>query len=154
MKRKLLNITLLLLFVSIAQAQDDPTVYISKNGLKYHRSDCIYLKKSKIPIKLSAVGERYSPCSRCNPPTIVSVKMPEVKNVNRDDSTTEKDKIYTNDDLSAYKYPSSSIESSDEKYFYEKEMGASKADKTIFVGPRGGRYHYSSSGKKVYEKRK
>ncbi len=24
----------------------------------------------------------------------------------------------------------------------------------IYVGPRGGRYHYSSSGKKVYERRK
>lgn len=26
--------------------------------------------------------------------------------------------------------------------------------KTIFVGPRGGRYHYSKSGKKVYEKKR
>lgn len=26
--------------------------------------------------------------------------------------------------------------------------------KTIYTGPRGGRYHYSKSGKKVYEKHK
>lgn len=26
--------------------------------------------------------------------------------------------------------------------------------KTIYEGPRGGRYHYSASGRKVYEKRK
>jgi hypothetical protein len=29
-----------------------------------------------------------------------------------------------------------------------------KAGQPIYVGPRGGHYHYSSSGKKVYERRK
>lgn len=29
-----------------------------------------------------------------------------------------------------------------------------RATPTIYTGPRGGRYHYSSSGKKVYEKHK
>src|SRR5260221_593047 len=29
-----------------------------------------------------------------------------------------------------------------------------RKEKTIYIGPRGGRYHYSASGKKVYERRK
>jgi len=29
-----------------------------------------------------------------------------------------------------------------------------KRGKNIYVGPRGGRYHYSKSGKKVYEKKR
>ena len=28
------------------------------------------------------------------------------------------------------------------------------SNKTIYTGPRGGKYHYSKSGKKVYRKRK
>jgi len=55
--------------VSQNNSQDDPTVYITKTGEKYHRAGCRYLSQSSIPIKLSdAIAQGYTPCSVCNPP--------------------------------------------------------------------------------------
>jgi hypothetical protein len=56
-----------------AQTQVSPkevTVYATRTGSKYHRSDCRHLSKSKIPISLEEAAERYGPCSVCRPPTI------------------------------------------------------------------------------------
>lgn len=45
------------------------TVYITKTGEKYHRSNCRYLKKSKISISLSdAKKNGYTACKVCKPP--------------------------------------------------------------------------------------
>ena len=50
-------------------SQDDPIVYITKTGSKYHRAGCRYLSRSCIPIKRSvAIAQGYTPCSVCNPP--------------------------------------------------------------------------------------
>ena len=50
---------------------DKVMVYITRTGIKYHTEHCTYLNSSKIQISLQeAVEEYYSPCSRCNPPTI------------------------------------------------------------------------------------
>ncbi len=47
---------------------DDPIVYITETGTKYHRAGCTYLKKSAIPIKKSeAIKQGYTPCSVCKP---------------------------------------------------------------------------------------
>jgi len=43
-------------------------VYVTRTGNKYHRGSCSYLRKSKIPMKLSEAKKRYGPCSRCKPP--------------------------------------------------------------------------------------
>lgn len=51
------------------QEAPDPIVYVTDSGSKYHRGSCSYLRKSRIPMKLSAAKRRYSPCSRCHPPT-------------------------------------------------------------------------------------
>ena len=49
--------------------KDDPIVYITKSGKKYHRGDCGYLRKSKIPIKLSEAKKKgYGACKGCKPP--------------------------------------------------------------------------------------
>lgn len=40
-----------------------------------------------------------------------------------------------------------------EKY-YAPQSDVTPSGKTIYTGPRGGRYHYSKSGKKVYEKKR
>ena len=42
-------------------------VYVTKTGKKYHRSSCIYLRGSKIPISLAAAKLGYGPCARCKP---------------------------------------------------------------------------------------
>ncbi len=51
------------------QPGDDPIVYVTTSGKKYHTADCRYLAKSKIPMKLSeAKAKGYTPCSVCGPP--------------------------------------------------------------------------------------
>jgi len=72
MKRLIPFSLLLLVFLvaSLVRAQDDPTVYVTKTGSKYHTAGCSYLSKSAIPIKLSEVNARYTACSRCKPPTV------------------------------------------------------------------------------------
>lgn len=43
-------------------------VYITNTGKKYHRSNCSYLRNSKISINISdAKAKGYTACSRCNP---------------------------------------------------------------------------------------
>ena len=53
---------------SLAQTVDDPIVYVTRTGSKYHSAGCRYLAKSSIPMKLSEARLRYGPCSVCNPP--------------------------------------------------------------------------------------
>ena len=44
------------------------TVYVTRTGKCYHRANCRYLSKSKIPMSLEEAKKRYRPCSVCNPP--------------------------------------------------------------------------------------
>ncbi len=53
---------------SAGENTQELTVYVTKSGTKYHRSDCKYLAKSKIPILLKEAKTKYQPCSVCNPP--------------------------------------------------------------------------------------
>lgn len=48
-------------------ADNDPVVYITNTGSKYHTSGCRMLK-SKIETHLSAVRGTYGPCGVCHPP--------------------------------------------------------------------------------------
>lgn len=51
------------------QAQNDPIVYITNTGSKYHNGSCRFLNKSKIEKHLSEVVGIYEPCGVCHPPT-------------------------------------------------------------------------------------
>lgn len=44
------------------------TVYVTRTGIKYHLSDCRYLRKSRIPMTLSEAKRTYGPCKICRPP--------------------------------------------------------------------------------------
>ena len=74
MVKKIFPVILILVFAALVFAySEDPTVYITKTGSKYHTATCNYLKSSKIPISLSEASKRgYTPCSRCNAPTLSS----------------------------------------------------------------------------------
>ena len=110
--------------VSSATASNSKTVYITNTGSKYHASGCQYIHASSISIDLEEAKSRYSPCSVCSG----SPSRTEA----RQDATTEA-RGFTSD---------------------AQTDGTTATGKTIYVGPRGGRYHYSSSGKKVYERRR
>jgi len=45
-------------------------VYVTKSGTKYHKKGCRNLSKSCIPMSLKDAIGKYSPCSKCNPPTL------------------------------------------------------------------------------------
>lgn len=67
-RRIICFVVLLIIFYPLFA--ENPTVYITKTGSKYHRSTCSYLRSSKTLIALSEAMERgYEPCSRCDPPT-------------------------------------------------------------------------------------
>lgn len=53
---------------SQAQQDNDPIVYITNTGGKYHRAGCRFLKQSQIEKHLSEVKGSYGPCGVCNPP--------------------------------------------------------------------------------------
>ena len=54
--------------VSVAESESEDEVYVTRTGRKYHRGDCKWLSRSKIPISLAEAKERYSPCGWCKPP--------------------------------------------------------------------------------------
>jgi hypothetical protein len=113
-------------------SQGDPnvTVYVTASGKKYHTQGCSSLRSSSIPMKLSdAVAAGYTPCSRCNPPTL--------------------DKANTSTASSGAPKQGASANPSD------KPTGETTASGLpIYEGPHGGHYHYSKSGKKVYDHKK
>jgi len=47
---------------------EDPIVYVTKSGTKYHRAGCRYLTNSAVPVRLSEAKQRYAPCRVCKPP--------------------------------------------------------------------------------------
>lgn len=51
------------------QENNDPIVYITNSGDKYHTGSCRFVKKSKIEKHLSEVKSSFEPCSVCSPPT-------------------------------------------------------------------------------------
>ncbi len=68
----ILTITLLCTPLSVIAGNGDTIVHITKTGEKYHSAGCSYLK-SDIPTTLAdAVSRGYTPCSRCNPPTLIA----------------------------------------------------------------------------------
>lgn len=60
---------LLLIFASWGCTEvEAQKVYITKTGEKYHRSNCRYLRYSRLEVKLSEARKNgYTPCSVCRP---------------------------------------------------------------------------------------
>ncbi len=87
-------------------------------------------------MKLSEASQRYSACSKCNPPLVSAGSMNNVKAAppNLNDKQLQSDSI--------------------RRLSSEPTVGTTKHGQTIYEGPRGGLYHYSKSGKKVYERKK
>lgn len=47
---------------------EEPIFYVTRTGERYHKGDCWYLRKSKVPMPLSeAIKAGYTPCKVCKP---------------------------------------------------------------------------------------
>jgi hypothetical protein len=106
------------------------TVYVNPSpGSKYHSAGCQYLLDSMVPMKVADAAGQYEPCSVCNPPTVGSQAPSVASRSSAPPNSTPTDTSGISGDRTATGLP-------------------------IFTGPRGGRYHISKSGKKVYERKK
>jgi len=56
--------------------QPNTKVFVTRSGAKYHRDDCRFVSKSKIPATLARVMGRYGPCSVCAPPVLKAAIQP------------------------------------------------------------------------------
>ena len=157
MKKLLLFTFLSLFFVAFLHAQ---TVYITKTGKKYHTENCSYLKKSSISIDLKdAVNRGYTPCSRCSPPTLKS----EVNSEQSTDLLQNNNTIQDDGRCQAITKAGTRCKRKAQpgsKFCWQHQPKVNNStksysgDKTIYTGPRGGKYYINSKGKKVYIKRK
>ena len=118
---------------AMPQSSAEQTVYVTKTGKKYHTAGCRYLSRSQYSMKLKdAVNAGYTPCSACRPPTL------------RDSGRAEEQ-------------PQGQAASASGQAVKKTDTPTGETTATgkpIYVGPRGGHYHYSKSGKKVYERRR
>lgn len=115
------------------QTTDDQTVYVTRTGKKYHVAGCRYLSRSQFSMKLNdAANAGYTPCSVCKPPMLHGLGQPGAKSQGQSSGDRNTQAVKAG-----------------------RPTGETTATgKPIYEGPRGGRYHYSKSGKKVYEKRR
>lgn len=123
-----------------SKALDEQTVYVTSSGTTYHTAGCRYLNKSSIPMPLNEAASRYSPCTVCHPPTATK---------NGDASKTAHVQGTT-----AIPATQPSSDFVDRNPNDESSTGQTATGIPTFAGPRGGQYHYSKSGEKVYEKKK
>jgi hypothetical protein len=121
---------------SVPAASAPVTVYVTDSGSKYHSAGCRYLAKSSIPISLSSALGQYGPCSVCHPPSGSSTRSALASS----DTSSRGRSINDPDPQSR---PSTSA-----------SPGTTATGIPLHVGPRGGIYHYSKSGKKVYQRKK
>jgi hypothetical protein len=124
----------------------DPIVYVTKTGKKYHTEGCRSLHAGGIPMPLSEATTKYSPCSICHPPLVGESDSAAAAKTTPPRTTTNR---------APKEVPSNSITTPvrpnpDD----EKVTGHTATGIPTYTGPRGGEYHYSKSGKKVYERKK
>jgi hypothetical protein len=184
MKQKLILLLSSILFVGLfannSFGQDDPTVYVTRTGAKYHRVTCSYLRKSSIPMKLSEAASYYGPCSRCHPPVLNNqsdTESPDAVITKQTSPTKKSNKTQTNQCLGTTKkgarckrttsnpsgYCYQHINQStitptksaikDKKDTTITKTSTKSSDRIIYTGPRGGQYYYNDKGKKVYIKK-
>ena len=54
--------------------QPNTPVFVTRSGAKYHRDDCRFVARSKLPTTLAR--GRYTPCSACAPPVLKELVNP------------------------------------------------------------------------------
>jgi hypothetical protein len=139
------------------------TVYAALLGTEFHAAGCLYLKRDEsVPMSLLEADAGLKPCSECWPPKLESRSMvaaatpstpaPVVESVAsigstgpsmpRSTGSTRSRTVVSREDAVAPSYSGSS------------SLGTAPTGLQLHMGPRGGIYHYSKNGNKVYQRRK
>ncbi len=138
------------------------TVYRTKTGKKYHSESCRYLSKSKIAIPLEdALNQNYTPCKICSPPVALSsnskIKLKSSVLTNKNENISNRCIAITKKGTRCKR-----MAQAGSQYCWQHQNNSSitqsysnySGDRTVYTGPRGGRYYYNSKGYKVYLKKK
>ncbi|MBR6149560.1 MAG: hypothetical protein IKQ44_14595 [Lachnospiraceae bacterium] len=139
------SLTISMSGISSFAASGDTTVYVTKTGKCYHNSGCSSLSKSCIETTLEAATGKYTPCSKCKPPTLDS------------DTTTTKasttTKSSTSTKSSSTKKSTSSTKSTTSKSTSTKETTKASvstqtstssdttSERTVWKSATGSKYH-------------
>ncbi len=169
MKRVVFIAVLQFLFCGVLLAQ---TVYVTNSGSKYHTSNCSYLRSSSIPITLAEANQKgYGPCSRCDPPIYSEGNTSNNKSNLLDDSKL-REKLNSTSPTSTQckaitkkgtQCSRNAQEGSDYCWQHSKTKSTIKSEtkssnsnssgRTIYTGPRGGKYYINKNGNKTYIKK-
>ena len=145
--------------ISSYAASSDTTVYITKTGKCYHNSGCSSLSKSCIETTLGAAAGKYTPCSKCKPPTLDSDSTASTTKAattsKASTSTKETTKSTTKSSTSSTKSSTSSSKSSTSKSnkttskastTKQTSSSSDTTEKMVWVPTNGGtKYHSKSS---------
>ena len=63
--------------------QPNTVVFLSRTGTKYHRGDCRFVSKSKLPTTLQRALGKYTACGVCGPPLLQAVAKPPAADMKR-----------------------------------------------------------------------
>lgn len=80
-------------------------------------------------------------------------KSKKTKKASKDKQKSKKTKTHSKKPASSKKHTSKSMKAKENYYQEDKAVGTRDDGRTIFEGPRGGRYYINDSGNKVYIQR-
>ncbi len=123
------------------------TVYQSYADAKFHADGCRQLRDGKFPITLLQADEKYDPCEECWPPKIEA-------RVKSEGLASSSSLASVESSSPAPSSPPRAQTGEKPSYPSSTSLGTTPTGIPLHVGPRGGIYHYSKNGNKVYERKR
>ncbi len=157
MNKILRKLSLLLLTITVSfsmsgissfAASGDTTVYVTKTGKCYHSSGCSSLSKSCIETTLESASAKYSPCSKCKPPTLdantSTTQVAQKASTSTKSNTTSKSTSTKKSTSTSKKSTSSKTKDATKKAAVSKQSSAASnetKDATVWISATGTKYH-------------
>jgi hypothetical protein len=142
--------------VSVVTSKQDSrksvTVYVSYTGSKFHTDRCNKLVGERVSITLFQADEKYEPCGDCWPPRVLA-RGDSAPMALTSSSGTSAPAISSSSSVAAT--TPRAAPNHETPYRTESAYpGTAPTGIPLHVGPRGGIYHYSKNGNKVYERKR
>jgi len=128
---------ILVLFIVLSSCGNSPSISSSQKDLELNEKES-NIKQRELDLKAKEVA-------------FDSLQKSEISKATNNISYNNDNKTLSKNNQKTYDKINSTL--SDSTLNVTNNITESITDKTIYTGPRGGRYHYSKSGKKVYEKK-